>query len=111
MDVEDTIDTRAVTTPPTFQLPFRNQLAFSYSGARSALTRLLEREAVTDMSLARRRQVAKAFMRSAFAQVEEKVSLGIKHFESENLTLGSQERLGGLVVSGGVASNQFLRQR
>jgi tRNA A37 threonylcarbamoyltransferase TsaD len=59
----------------------------------------------------RRRSVAQAFMRAAFAQVEEKVALGVKHFEQESSRSGSKEQLGGLVVSGGVASNQYLRRR
>ena len=47
-------------------------------------------------------------MRTAFKQVAEKVKLGLEWWEnSEEGKEGG--KLGSLVVSGGVASNQFLR--
>lgn len=100
------------TTPPNFPLPFRNELKFSYSGARSALTRILTAEPPEQMSEERKREVAGAFMRTAFEQVGEKVGLAVKAFEAEEQVKGEgRERLGGLVVSGGVAANLYLRTR
>lgn len=55
----------------------------------------------------RKRELARGFMGAAVAQVEEKVGLAIKWWEGR----GEGQKLGGLVVSGGVASNQFLRRR
>ena len=98
--------------PPRFPLPFRNELKFSYAGARSALTRLLSAEPPDAMSEGRKRDVAAAFMRTAFEQVGEKVGLAVKAFEAEGASSGDgRDRLGGLVVSGGVAANLYLRKR
>lgn len=100
---------------PSFPLPFRNQLSFSYSGARSSLTRLLTAEPPEEMDEDRKKQVAVAFMKAAFEQVGEKVGLAVRGFEEEERAKeeggGMKERLGALVVSGGVASNLYLRKR
>lgn len=111
LDPSHTSDAPSALPAPAFPLPFRRQLAFSYSGARSALTRLLGQEPVAEMSDERKKALASAFMRTAFEQVGEKVGLGIELFEKEQEGDAAIERLGGLVVSGGVASNLYLRKR
>lgn len=63
------------------------------------------------MSDERKRLLSAEFIKSAVAQIEEKVELGIKGFEDGEVGKAVEEKLGGLVVSGGVASNMFLRSR
>ncbi|GAA5867927.1 hypothetical protein JCM1840_003490 [Sporobolomyces johnsonii] len=104
-------DEATLPSDPKFTLPFPRQLAFSYAGLRSALTRILANEPPDTMSDARKRQVASAFMRAAVRQVEEKVEVGLRTVETEFGTEQGGERVRGLVVSGGVASNMFLRER
>lgn len=58
----------------------------------------------------RKRELARSFFSSAIGQVEEKVGLALKGWE-ESEGSGEKEKLGGLVVSGGVASNLWLRMR
>ncbi|ORY72226.1 glycoprotease family-domain-containing protein [Leucosporidium creatinivorum] len=103
-------DSSTLPSPPSFPLPFRHQLSFSYSGARSSLTRLLTAEPPNEMTEERKKQVSGAFMKAAFEQVGEKVGLAVRGFEKEVKEVGGEERLGGLVVSGGVASNLYLRR-
>lgn len=66
------------------------------------------------MTDSRRRELAREFMSAAFAQVEEKIELAIHAYEREQDGAGTgarRDQLGGLVVSGGVASNAYLRLR
>ncbi|GAA6050097.1 hypothetical protein JCM3770_001369 [Rhodotorula araucariae] len=94
--------------PPHFAIPFPRELAFSYAGQRSALTRLLAAEPVSTMPRARKAQVARAFIEAAFAQVARKVALALERLEGAG---ERAPRVRALVVSGGVASNQVLRAR
>lgn len=59
------------------------------------------------MPEARSRQLAREFVGACVGQVEEKVRLAVRACEAE---LGG-ETLKGVVASGGVASNAFLRMR
>ncbi|KAM0756331.1 glycoprotease [Meredithblackwellia eburnea MCA 4105] len=86
-----------------FPIPTEGKLIFSFSGLRSALTRLLEKEKVGDMSESRRRELARGFVEAAVGQVEAKITLALKRWKGEELKA--------LVASGGVASNQYLRMR
>ncbi|GAA5830146.1 hypothetical protein JCM3766R1_002798 [Sporobolomyces carnicolor] len=92
-----------VTDHP-FPIPFRNQLSFSYAGLRSALTRIIASNPVQTMSPVQKQSIAKGFMVAAFKQVEEKLAMGLRKIEEDE---GIQVE--GLVVSGGVASNTYLR--
>jgi len=56
------------------------------------------------MSTAQKQSIARGFMVAAFKQVEEKLGMGLKQIEEQE---GIQVK--GLVVSGGVASNTYLR--
>jgi N6-L-threonylcarbamoyladenine synthase len=87
-----------------FPIPFRNQLSFSYAGLRSALTRIITSTPVSTMSPAQKQSIARGFMVAAFKQVEEKLGMGLKQIEEQE---GIEVK--GLVVSGGVASNTYLR--
>ncbi|GAA5877457.1 hypothetical protein JCM16303_003340 [Sporobolomyces ruberrimus] len=87
-----------------FPVPYKNELKFSYAGVRSALTRILKTTPVESLSETRKQELAKGFMESCFRQVEEKVEMGFKAIEEEEGV-----RVEGLVVSGGVASNTYLR--
>lgn len=95
-------------TSDPFVVPLRNTLAFSFSGLRSALTRILVKEPQETMSPNRKRELVRGYMGSAVSQLEDTVKSALKWWESRNET---GERLGGLVCSGGVASNLFLRAR
>lgn len=101
--------TSPTSSPPSWPsaLPFRNELSFSFAGTRSALTRILAKEPLEEMGEERKRELARGFMGAAVAQVEEKIKLALRWWEEK----GEGKKLGGLVVSGGVASNQFLRRR
>lgn len=84
--------------------PMPRQLAFSYSGLHSGVERFIahhqgELDYPTKLALAR------AFQEAAVAQLEEKITLGLKLCAREG------HQIGHLVVSGGVASNNFLRER
>ncbi|KAK4702425.1 hypothetical protein P7C70_g3801, partial [Phenoliferia sp. Uapishka_3] len=89
-----------------FVLPLRGQLRFSYAGTRSELTRILVREPVEEMLEERKKELARGFVGACVAQVEEKVKLALRSLEG-----GEQGDVKALVVSGGVASNAFLRMR
>ncbi|GAA6029254.1 hypothetical protein JCM8097_003589 [Rhodosporidiobolus ruineniae] len=89
-----------------FPIPFPNQLAFSYAGLRSALSRILAGRPAASMGEDEKRQLARDFSLAAFRQIEGKVGLALKGAEERG-----EERVRGLVVSGGVASNLILRER
>ncbi|PRQ73674.1 glycoprotease [Rhodotorula toruloides] len=106
-------DTASPATPsssdlppdPTLTIPFPREMAFSYAGIRSAVTRILDAEPPTSMSDARRRQVARCYMEDSFEHIGEKVGMAMRKLGKEG------QEVKGLVVSGGVASNLVLRQR
>ncbi|GAA5994132.1 hypothetical protein JCM11641_003832 [Rhodosporidiobolus odoratus] len=89
-----------------FPTPFRSELAFSYAGLRSALTRILAKTPAKEMPEARKRSLARSFMLAGFRQIEDKVELALKLRQQRG-----EDRVKGLVVSGGVASNLILRER
>ena len=80
------------------------KLAFSYSGLHSGVERYIaarnaELGAPTKLALAR------AFQAAAVRQLEEKLLLGLHHCKQNGVPIRD------IVVSGGVASNKFLRKR
>ena len=80
------------------------KLAFSFSGLHSAVERYLagrngDLDEPTQLALAR------AFQTAAISQLEEKLLLGFRWCERNRISVRD------IVVSGGVASNKFLRQR
>jgi N6-L-threonylcarbamoyladenine synthase len=81
-------------------------LGFSFTGLHSAVERFVSaRGGAEALDTATRRALASAFQRAAFDQIEEKVGLALKWCQSRGLGLNH------LVVSGGVASNSYLRDR
>ncbi|KAG8936793.1 hypothetical protein FRC02_011372 [Tulasnella sp. 418] len=89
-----------------FPIPQRGLLALSYSGPSSYVTRLIESltpEQREDEGM--RIAIARRWQESAVGQLEEKLALALKQLELEGINVTS------LVVSGGVASNMFLRER
>ncbi|GAA5822868.1 hypothetical protein JCM11251_004405 [Rhodosporidiobolus azoricus] len=104
---------------PSFPTPFPRQLAFSYAGLRSSLTRIISPNSPSttstsssappvhpSLTVSQKRSLARSFMLAAFRQIEDKVALALKGAEERG-----EERFKGLVVSGGVASNLILRER
>jgi N6-L-threonylcarbamoyladenine synthase len=124
----------------SFSIPSPGKLAFSYSGLISAVRshilkrsdpgmvikltplpsnssmkhpptpeRELARErirlTVAQMSVDERRNIAASFQKAAIGQLEEKLKLGLKQCMRLGVSPGS------VVVSGGVASNSYLRSR
>lgn len=92
---------------PPFPVPMHNQLAFSFSGLYSAVERYAASCAgyPDHIDEATKVAIARAFQVAAVGQLEEKLGLGLKWCLNQRVPVRH------LVVSGGVASNQFLRDR
>lgn len=84
---------------PDFPVGMAGSAEFSYSGLKSAVRRTID--ANPEASVHERRRIAAAFQKAAAGQLEDKVLLALK----------SHPGVSSLVVSGGVASNGYLRQR
>ena len=98
--------------------------SFSYSGLKSSVSRAIASlGGAEQMSMPQKRALAHEFQRAAFAQLEDKLvravvtgpvgrdsrlARGWRLFDSDAQTA---ERIDSVVCSGGVASNQFLRDR
>ena len=80
------------------------KLAFSYSGLHSVVERFI---AARDGNLdgPTKLALARAFQTAAVNQLEEKLQLCLHWCRQNGIVIRD------IVVSGGVASNQFLRQR
>lgn len=84
----------------------RGILTFSYGGLQSAFERWIEKRCgAENIPEDEKRIVARALMVSVVRQLEEKISLGLTWCSKRNLDIRH------LVVSGGVASNLYLRDR
>ncbi|KAJ7124908.1 glycoprotease family-domain-containing protein [Mycena epipterygia] len=86
--------------PPT---PMRGQLAFSFSGLHSWVERTMIAEG--GVQHVNKRALARAFQTAAFAQLETKLLLALRWCTENGHVIHN------VVVSGGVASNMFLRER
>ncbi|KAL8996441.1 MAG: hypothetical protein Q9169_004035 [Polycauliona sp. 2 TL-2023] len=82
------------------------EMAFSFAGLGSSVERICHGREAT-MTLDERRDVAREVLRVAFEHLASRVVMALRR-PSEVDTADTQET-GTLVVSGGVASNQFLR--
>ncbi|KAI9510121.1 Gcp-like domain-containing protein [Russula earlei] len=81
-------------------------LTFSFTGLHSAVERFVTaRGGVEALDIPTRRAVASGFQRAAFNQLEEKLTLALSWCRDRGLGVKH------LVVSGGVASNSYLRER
>ncbi|KAI0918139.1 hypothetical protein AcV5_002908 [Taiwanofungus camphoratus] len=83
-------------------MPMRGRLAFSYTSLHSSVERFLHaRNGVVDEQT----KYACAFQKAAVAQLEEKLALGLQKCQRQGVEIQH------VVVSGGVASKSFLRER
>ena len=90
---------------PSFPLPCPGELMFSYSGLYSSVQRYVEALPSEAFTLERKARVAWAFQRAAVGQLEEKLREGFKWCLRHGIDIRH------VIVSGGVASNGFLRER
>lgn len=132
-DVVLGIDAAAFPPIPPFPVPFQRKLAFSFAGLHSAVDRFIS---MAQQNLPRaenqapfspgsnlphhvRLALARAFQTAAVKQLEEKVVLALnwcreQEREGSIIDTASNGKIGmvkHVVVSGGVASNMFLRKR
>lgn len=84
-------------------------MEYSFSGLGSAVERICKWEE-TAMSLEERVDLAREVMRVAFEHLASRVIMALMAMDGNGTNAGGGERVGTLVVSGGVASNQFLRK-
>jgi N6-L-threonylcarbamoyladenine synthase len=88
------------------KIPMKGQFAFSFTAPYSFVELYVERkggeDAITD---AERWALAGAFQTAAVRQVEDKLLLALEQCRTEGAKVAS------VIVSGGVASNKFLRHR
>ena len=80
------------------------KLAFSYSGLHSVVERFIAARG-GDLDGPTKLALARAFQSAAVSQLEEKLLLGLHWCRQNGIVIRD------VVVSGGVASNKFLRQR
>ncbi|TFK54032.1 peptidase M22, glycoprotease [Heliocybe sulcata] len=86
--------------------PMPGVLGFSYSGPHSNIERHVHSQGgIEYLDEKARWRLAVSFQKAAVSQLEEKVELGLKWCYRNNLPVKD------LVVSGGVASNQYLQKR
>ncbi|GLB37247.1 putative required for the formation of a threonylcarbamoyl group on adenosine at position 37 (t(6)A37) in mitochondrial tRNAs that read codons beginning with adenine [Lyophyllum shimeji] len=91
---------------PPYPRPFKGQLAFSYSSLHSYVERYIDSKGgLENIDLPARLALARGFQTAAVAQLEEKVLLAFQWCSENNVQVGD------VVVSGGVASNTYLRER
>ncbi|KAF6760031.1 glycoprotease [Ephemerocybe angulata] len=84
----------------------RGRRDFSFSGLHSQIELYLkDNGGIEALDDAQRRAIAFSFQYNAFAQLEDKIKLALQSCEMQSIAINH------LVVSGGVASNQYLRQR
>ncbi|KAJ7675093.1 Gcp-like domain-containing protein [Mycena rosella] len=85
-------------------MPMPGKLAFSYSGLHSWLERTVHAAGGIE-NVVNKRALARAFQNAAFAHLEAKLLLALKWCKNNDHDVHH------VVMSGGVASNQLLRQR
>jgi N6-L-threonylcarbamoyladenine synthase len=86
--------------PLATALPDKSRIAFSFSGILTATARRIEELRGNVDEEASKREVSRIFQEAVIGHLCKKVGHA----------MASLEPVGGLVVSGGVASNQYLRQ-
>jgi len=93
---------------PPLPIPhsMHGQLGFSFSGLHSAVERYISaRDGAQNLDLPTKLSLARAFQTTAASQLEDKLCLGLKWCERQNVQVRH------VVVGGGVASNAFLQGR
>jgi len=99
---------RSETLPevPPPPLPMRGKLAFSYAALHSYVERYIHgKGGIENLDLPLRQALGCAFQSAAAAQLEEKLLLSMDWCKRHNI------RIRHVVMSGGVASNLFIRKR
>lgn len=103
--VAETDDSAESTVTPITR-PLPGQLAFSYSAHHSQTKALIESHGgVEGMDIATKRAIAREFQTAAVGHLEEKLVLGLNWCRKRDIHVRD------VVVSGGVASNSYLRER
>ena len=91
---------------PLMPQPLPRTLAFSFSGIHSTVERYVTSAGgVSALDTSTRRALARAFQRAAVGHLEEKLALALRWCVGEGIAVRH------IVVSGGVASNTYLRER
>ncbi len=91
---------------PPFPRPMPGRLAFSYASFHSHVERyIFGRGGADKINVATKRSIARAFQEGAVAHLLDKLSLGLEWCRTQDV------RVDTVVVSGGVASNLYLRDR
>lgn len=91
---------------PPAPLPMPRQLGFSYSALHSYVERYIHnRGGIDKIELPERYALASEFQRAATGQLEEKLLLAINQCKSTGIPIRH------VVMSGGVASNQYIREK
>ncbi|PPQ65012.1 hypothetical protein CVT26_015721 [Gymnopilus dilepis] len=91
---------------PPFPRPLVGKLAYSFSALHSHVNLILDSFGeVESLDKPTKRAIARAFQSAAVDQLEEKLILGLELCKQKGISVQD------IVVSGGVASNQYLRQR
>ena len=101
---EPTLDSELGTNIGPFVTPMRNKMAFSFSGVLSQLAiplQRLEEEPASNVKLA----YARAFQKAAARHLTDKLLMALSSCRQDGLHIRH------LVVSGGVASNMFIRNK
>lgn len=81
------------------------QMAYSFTGYHSHVERYITLHGVDSLNAAQKLGIAREFMKSVIDHLEAKLLVGIKQCLAQGLPVQH------LVISGGVASNQYLRSR
>lgn len=93
-------------TIPPLPRPLTGQLAYSFSAYHSHVKAFIaEQEQQGYLQLPMKKAIARAFQTAVVAHLEEKLILGLVLCRERNMLVRD------VVVSGGVASNKFLRHR
>ncbi|KAF5385992.1 hypothetical protein D9615_002414 [Tricholomella constricta] len=91
---------------PPYPRPLRGQLGFSYSSLHSYVERYIAaNEGLDNIDMSTRLALARGFQTAAVTQLEEKLLLAFRWCSENKIEVSD------VVVSGGVASNTFLRER
>ncbi|KAF8507462.1 glycoprotease family-domain-containing protein [Hysterangium stoloniferum] len=89
----------------TFPVPSKGNFMFSYSGMYSAVQRYCEALSLDELTVQRKARIAWAFQRAAIGHLENTLRTGLNWCDRHGIEIQH------VVVSGGVASNLFLRER
>jgi N6-L-threonylcarbamoyladenine synthase len=88
-----------------FTLPVPKRMEFSFAGIHSRAQTYVAKMGLEKLSLSQRRVLGRQFQDVVVAHLEEKLLLSLKLMRSEGIFVNH------VVVSGGVACNQYLRRR